>query len=85
MTIIGLDYDDTYTDDPELWRKFVSMAQERGHIVVFATARGGDDPLEDSLPDVDVVYSNGEKKIKAFEEQGYPTPSIWVDDRPDLI
>jgi hypothetical protein len=85
LIIIGLDYDDTYTEDPELWRQFTLAAQDRGHIVVFSTARNDDDPLEESLPDVDVVYSNGEKKMKAFQDQGFPVPTIWIDDRPELI
>lgn len=35
----GLDYDDTFTADPDLWRQFVSDALRRGHAVVCVTGR----------------------------------------------
>lgn len=37
--ILGLDYDHTFTADPDLWRQFISDAQRRGHTVVCVTAR----------------------------------------------
>lgn len=36
---IGLDYDGTFTADPDLWRQFVSDCQRRGHSVICVTAR----------------------------------------------
>ena len=36
---IALDYDDTYTQDPELWLRFVKDALERNHDVRVVTMR----------------------------------------------
>lgn len=36
---IALDYDDTYTKDPELWDSFIAEAKERMHEVTFVTLR----------------------------------------------
>ena len=36
---IGLDYDGTYTVDPDLWLRFVRQAKDRGHEVICVTMR----------------------------------------------
>ena len=36
---IGLDYDDTYTSDKELWRSVVTLMQAKGYDVRFVTYR----------------------------------------------
>lgn len=37
---IALDYDETFTADPELWKPFVAHCKARLHEVKFVTARG---------------------------------------------
>lgn len=37
--VFCLDYDDTFTGDPELWTAWAKLAQERGHKIVCITGR----------------------------------------------
>lgn len=88
MNLFALDYDDTYTDDPELWDDFIAKAVGRGHHVMIVTARSADDLLNEpiSVPGVgEVVYTGGEKKRAFLENGGLPQPDIWIDDRPEHI
>lgn len=83
----GLDYDDTFTADPDLWRQFITTAQSRGHIVVCVTARRTppDFSREPRLPDsVPIVCAGPEFKRHAAAKAGHPI-SIWIDDMPGLI
>ena len=57
---IGLDYDHTFTADPELWRQFIGDTQRRGHLVVCVTRRREppDFSREPRLPgSVPIVYA----------------------------
>lgn len=84
MLVIAIDYDDTYTADPELWDMFIKSAQEKGHYVFIATFRGEDDPIENPNG-LEVAYCNRKPKLHAVRELGLPEPSIWIDDWPWLI
>ncbi len=86
--MIGLDYDGTFTADPDLWRQFVSDAQRRGHVVVCVTARRTppDFSREPRLPaGVPIVCTGGQPyKKHAAAKEGYPV-DIWIDDMPGVI
>jgi len=41
--VFGLDFDDTFTADPELWAMFIREAQAKGHRVYCVTARRNSD------------------------------------------
>lgn len=83
---IALDYDDTYTKDPELWLEFIKMARARGHQVRVATMRcefeNDMDPRLTS--EVPVDFCCGKAKKITLEKRGL-RPDIWIDDRPDWI
>lgn len=82
---IALDYDETFTADPGLWRPFVRNALERGHAVAFVTFRyeghgGNEDILADAnLLGIPVVFCNGRQKSHCYQAD------IWIDDMPVLI
>lgn len=83
----GLDYDQTFTADPELWRQFIAAAEIRGHIVVCVTARrvSPDFSREPRLPaSVAIVCSGSDYKRNAAAKAGYPV-NIWIDDMPGMI
>jgi hypothetical protein len=80
--VIALDYDNTYSDDPELWDEFVSSAQKRGHLVFGVTFRRADQPVK--MP-VEVIYTGGVLKADYLRQIDFPEPSIWIDDYPELI
>lgn len=85
MAIISLDYDGTFTIDPDMWLAWVIMAKARGHIVYCITMRfpqeGSD--IDQRLKDlVEVIYTSRAAK-KAYVEQYHNiSPDIWVDDNP---
>ena len=86
---IGLDYDDTYTADKELWNTFIFQAIKRGHDVRFVTFRFerpngyiNDDILSDAAAiGIPVIFSNGRQKDDVTKELGYFV-DIWIDDFP---
>lgn len=81
---IALDYDQTFTADPELWTPFVRTALARGHAVAFVTFRRDDchnsDIQEDAaMLGIDIVYCSGKQKSHCYQAD------IWIDDSPELI
>jgi hypothetical protein len=83
MKVIAVDYDDTYTADPELFESFISTAKTKGHVVVIVTFRNGE---VDPLPSLahEVFYTSGTEKANYMKEVGLEV-DIWVDDWPELI
>ena len=82
---IALDYDDTFTLDKPLWRKFVAdVLVNPNNSVTFVTFRGSDWINEDIEADakdmgIEIVYTNGSQKMSVFKAD------VWIDDRPELI
>lgn len=64
---IALDFDETFTKDPDFWIAFIHSAQEHGHLVWIVTAR---DEFNDGI--------NWQAVGLAFE----PVPVLWCDGRP---
>ena len=88
--LIALDYDGTYTADPELWEQFISNARMRGHKVYCVTMRYEDTEnteVELNLNSkVDkIVYTNRKAKKSAFRMQCGYNPNIWIDDIPEWL
>lgn len=84
---IGLDYDRTFTADPELFRRFIADAQRCGHQVVCVTGRKvlPDFSREPRLPDsVPVVLAGAEWKRHAAAKAGHHV-HIWIDDMPEMV
>jgi hypothetical protein len=75
--LIALDYDGTYTADPELWNAFILKARELGHNVKIATMRYPSEPI----PDVgcEVIYTSRKAKF------GCMPADIWIDDNPHFL
>ena len=87
---IALDYDNTYTIDPEFWNSYIDLAKSRGHEVRIVTIR---DERFDRTPQlvkveelVPIVYCRGIAKrwyLTHFGE-GFE-PDVWIDDKPETI
>ena len=83
---IAIDYDDTYTEDPELWDSFIAAAKNRGHKVYCVTRRN---PLKAAdirrameLMDVEIIFvADGMTKRTATVVQ----IDVWIDDNPKTI
>ena len=75
--LIALDYDGTYTADPELWDLFISAARQRGHEVKIVTMRFPSEPIENAP--CEVIYTSRKAKYGAIPAQ------IYIDDTPQFL
>ena len=86
--LIALDYDETYTEDPEFWDLVIGLAVTHGHSVICATMRHrheGEDVIENLGKKVEKIIFTGRKaKLQSVHEAGY-YPSVWIDDSPHWI
>lgn len=85
---IALDYDETYTVDPDLWLPFVKHAKARGHTVYVVTMRY---PQETASMDprlvaeVERIIATGRQLKRRFCESMGIYIDVWVDDTPEYI
>ena len=83
---IAIDYDGTYTADPELWDQFIELAKARGHGVVIVTCRR---PTDENYQDCHhknclTVFTNLSSKVSYMEKLGINV-DVWIDDDPACI
>lgn len=81
---IALDYDETYTAAPDMFRVLVGLMKQFGHTVTFVTYRDGRHPNHDISADaqeldIDIVFTAGKQKQHVFDAD------IWIDDNPSTI
>ncbi len=86
---ISIDYDDTFTADPDTWSAVIKTLQASGHRVVCCSARRNEHwvrrELEDALPQgVKVFLSYDAPKRLYMESQGVQV-DIWIDDMPEAV
>jgi len=88
---IALDWDDTFTRDPELWVNFVSDARRRGHTVKIVTFRHphhtGDIALELEQRGIPIpIIATGHNQKRPYCNQALEWfPDVWIDDSPEYI
>jgi len=87
--IIALDYDDTYTRDPQMWDLLIATAKARGHTVICVTMRypqEGEQVLKALSGKVDdIIFTSRKAKYDyVTKTQGF-VPSVWIDDSPWFI
>lgn len=73
---IALDYDGTYTADPQLWDEFIRNAKARGHEVTMVTMRSAEHERIPNPPACDIIYT-GRKAKRTFYNA-----DIVIDDAP---
>lgn len=87
---ISLDYDDTFTKDPDFWLKFVLMCRMHGHVVYCVTARGEGgraevmENLGQYLGEDRCFFTNLQGKRSYMFRQGISI-DVWIDDNPGMI
>jgi len=86
---IALDYDDTYTKDPEYWDQLIFIAEEYGHEIFVITNRQGISDEDDEVFNVpidssNVVFTGGKAKKEFAEDLGIKI-DVWIDDEPEYI
>jgi hypothetical protein len=87
--ILGLDFDGTWTVDPEFWNAFVELAVKRhGHKVVLVTGRKGwtEDMARYRLPPaLPIVYAGLTKSKREMAEAAGWKVDVWIDDMPWMV
>ena len=85
---IALDYDGTFTEDPEMWLAFIGTCKARGHHIRIVTMRHphecltmNQSLLKTSIP---IIFTSRKGKRAAALEQGFKV-DVWIDDMPDFI
>lgn len=87
---IAIDYDDTYTVDPDFWNDVIMLAQRRGHEVVVVTARPNTDDTRSELRGVfDIMevscHCSGDEPKADYARRNGLAVDVWVDDSPGWI
>jgi len=86
--IIAIDYDKTYTVDPEFWDIVILEAKKCGHSIICVSMRHdheGEEVIKNLKNKVDNIIFTGRKaKIEFLKNEGI-NPSVWVDDCPYWI
>lgn len=83
---IGLDYDQTYTADPELWDKLIELAKAHGHEIFLITYR--DDRYDwteqmnylEQVMEIPVYCTRGVAKEWWSSHFGPGKVDVWIDD-----
>jgi hypothetical protein len=83
---LSIDYDDTYTRDPEFWDTFIKDASLRGHTVYCVTMRYPSEAEEvfSSIGKLCTVVCTGRKAKRMFMYFQKIQIDVWIDDRPDF-
>jgi hypothetical protein len=88
MTTFVLDYDHTFTVNPDMWVELASIIKKHGFTLIGATARNRYEPITDQRYfDIcdSVVYCAGNAKQKVLQNFHYPEKLVWIDDDPVYI
>lgn len=84
---IALDYDGTYTADPDLWESFIDRAYENGHYVFIVTSRHPEIDNNKVLEKLKkttngVIFTNYKAKRHYVESQEGIKIDVWIDNDP---
>lgn len=85
--IIAIDYDGTYSRDPQTFDTIIALLKSAGHTVICATYRSADNiqPVIDSIGKLcPVILAGNGWKREAAEKAGYKV-DVFVDDMPSSI
>lgn len=87
---ISIDFDETYTEDPQLWDQFIQLALSRGHEVYCITMRSYTEGPEirasvgQLVPEANIHYTDRKAKRPFMEALGINI-GVWIDDSPHWI
>ena len=87
MSTIAIDYDGTWTADPEAFTAIATMLRRRGHRVLLVTARvtGHAEVEREAGPHVDRVLFSGAAFKRDHCASAGEAVDIWVDDNPEMV
>lgn len=85
--MFAIDYDDTYTADPEFFDKVIDLARERGHKFICLTQRRQtvENMKDINMPKVRVYFTGMASKLWWAENNIGERVDIWIDDDPKAL
>jgi hypothetical protein len=78
---INIDYDGTYTNNPDMWDEIIETMNKYGCKVYCITKRYG--KLDERKPQVPTIHAM-KSKLEASVASGINI-DIWIDDKPQSI
>lgn len=85
---IALDFDGTFTEEPDLWVDFIRAFQSKGHKIYIVTFRSPHQRHEAmdylNVLGVRTIFTDRTPKKKYCDKHGIKI-DIWIDDQPELI
>lgn len=87
---IAIDYDNTFSADPEGWTEVIKLMQVRGHKFVCVTGRSNEssmmtEPVIRAINGlIPIVFAGALWKKEAAEKAGWKI-DVWIDDCPWMI
>lgn len=81
---IALDYDDTYTKDPDFWEEFIHLCKHHNYNIQIITKRGPSNQGTCPVTSIPVVYTDRRAKAQFCSEHGIHV-DIWIDDSPQNL
>lgn len=91
--LIAIDYDDTFTADPEFFSKLMLNATSRGHRVICVTCRRDSEENAEEMMEIfekyellkiQIIFCNMGSKLWTMEQLKFKV-DIWIDDGPHSI
>lgn len=87
IEVIAIDYDDTFSLDPEGWAEVLGVLRRRGNTVWGVTARNRSQLIRCDQFNTSchkILYCCGRAKKPLIEMHGVVV-SVWIDDKPEYI
>lgn len=89
---LSIDFDETYTRDPEMWNLFIELAKHRGHTVYCITARAPSnlnkmevyETIGKLIGEDNCLFTDAMAKAKYAYDRGIHI-DVWIDDLPSNV
>lgn len=83
---MAIDYDGTYSSDPDYWDAVIALAGRRGHRFICVTNRAWvpGSQVPERVPAVPLLAAGDQYKADAAKAAGYAV-DIWIDDLPGTV
>lgn len=86
---IAIDFDGTFSADPEGWAQVIKLMEARGHKFVCVTGRSNEgvfgEPVIRTINGlIPIVFAGDQWKRQAALQQGWKI-DVWIDDSPEYI
>lgn len=86
---IAIDFDDTYTLDPDFWDAVAAIAEGCGHRILIVTCRRGTDENMEIVRQYTgdqyaAFFTDLNPKRDYMDRQGLPV-DVWIDDDPNCV